>query len=66
VAERHLGAAGMDVVETATYYRHFAGHPLHVSRWEGHPNEIANAIWAFMLDRHIRSRGYLGVATKVR
>ncbi len=54
-AESRLQAAGMDVIETDPYYRHFDGRDFRVSRWEGHPNEIANAIWAVMLDRHLRS-----------
>jgi hypothetical protein len=27
--------------------------PLRVSRWEGHPNEEANAIWALMLEQTV-------------
>lgn len=53
-AESHLKSAGMDVIDSAPYYSQFDGLSLRVSRWEGHPNEIANAIWAVMLGRHIR------------
>ncbi len=55
VAERSMKDAGMDVIGMAPYYRQFEGQNFRVSRWEGHPNEVANAIWATMLDRHLRS-----------
>jgi hypothetical protein len=52
VAEQALAAAGMVVVNTDDYYRRFSGmSPLRVSRWEGHPNEEANAVWALMLEQ---------------
>lgn len=54
-AESHLRSAGMEVIDTAPYYRRFDRLSFAVSRWEGHPNEVANAIWAVMLDRHLRS-----------
>ncbi len=54
-AERYLEYAGMDVLEMDGYYRQFNGVSLRVSRWEGHPNEAANAVWAVMLGRHLRS-----------
>jgi len=59
IAVGQLEDAGMDVIGTAPFYRQLDGRRLNVSRWEGHPNEIANAIWAAMLDRHIRMHGYL-------
>ncbi len=45
----------MDVIEMTPYHLQFSGLNLRVSRWEGHPNEVANAIWATMLNRHLRS-----------
>ncbi len=41
VAEKYLQNAGMDVIGMAPYYRRFEGHSFRLSRWEGHPNEIA-------------------------
>ncbi len=54
-AEQYLEEAGMDVIDMAPYYQQFGGLRFRVSRWEGHPNETANAIWATMLNRHLRS-----------
>lgn len=59
VAERFLKDAGMDVIEMDRFYRQFNGTIFRVSRWEGHPNEIANAIWATMLNRHLRRHDVL-------
>ena len=53
-AERHLAAAGMTVVETEAYYRRFDGRNFAISRWDGHPNEEANAIFALFLERALR------------
>jgi len=58
-AERHLAAAGMTVIDTDPYYRRYDGQNLAVSRWEGHPNEIAHGIWARMLETHLRGRADL-------
>ncbi|BFU93745.1 MAG: hypothetical protein NTNFB02_04670 [Nitrospira sp.] len=58
-AERHLAAAGMTVIDTDPYYRRYDGENLAVSRWEGHPNEIAHGIWARMLEAHLRGRADL-------
>jgi lysophospholipase L1-like esterase len=58
-AERHLAAAGMTVLDTEPYYRRYDGQNLAVSRWEGHPNEIAHGIWARMLEAHLRGRADL-------
>lgn len=55
-AERHLTAAGMTVIDTEPFYRRYDGQNLAVSRWEGHPNEIAHGIWARMLEAHLRGR----------
>jgi hypothetical protein len=29
---------------------------MHISRWEGHPNEVANIIWANMIAKVLRDR----------
>ncbi len=59
LAEQLLAAGGLDVVDTSGYYLQFDGTRFHVSPFEGHPNEVANAIWATMLARHLLNRGYL-------
>jgi hypothetical protein len=59
VAEQAMQAAGFDVISTEDYYRGYSGENLSVSRWEGHPNEIANYIWASMIADHLRSQSYL-------
>jgi len=52
LAENALAAAGMTVLGTDEYYRRFSAlSPMRGSRWEGHPNEEANAIWALMLEQ---------------
>lgn len=56
IAETIMRDAGFDVVSTEDYYRTYNGDPLYVSRWEGHPNEVANYIWARMLSERLRSR----------
>ena len=53
-AERQLRAAGIDVVESGDFYRRYDGRSFPVSRWEGHPNEEAHAIWAHDLAQRIR------------
>jgi len=54
VAESLLLEAGVNVVSTSEYYRLLDGEQLQVSRWEGHPNEIANALFASLLLEEIR------------
>ncbi len=53
-AEEQLRAAGITTVDSEAFYRRFNGRNLRVSRWEGHPNEEADAIWASMLAQRIR------------
>jgi lysophospholipase L1-like esterase len=53
-AEERLRAAGIDTVDSGAFYRRFNGRDFKVSRWEGHPNEEADAIWAAMLAQKIR------------
>jgi lysophospholipase L1-like esterase len=55
LAEQALAAAGMTVLNSDDYYRRFSElSPLRVSRWEGHPNEEANAVWALMLEQVVQ------------
>jgi lysophospholipase L1-like esterase len=53
-AERQLGAAGIEIVPSEDFYRRYDGRNFAVSRWEGHPNEEAHAIWASELTDRIR------------
>jgi hypothetical protein len=59
IAEQAMQAAGFDVISTEDYYRRYTGENFQVSRWDGHPNEIANYIWASMIADHLRSEKYL-------
>ncbi|HZT87364.1 MAG TPA: SGNH/GDSL hydrolase family protein [Stellaceae bacterium] len=56
VAEKALAQAGATVIPTEDYYRRYSNQPMHITRWEGHPNEVANIIWANMIIRSLRSR----------
>jgi lysophospholipase L1-like esterase len=49
IAERAATSAGMNVIDTSSYYERYSGHAMKVSPWEGHPNEEAHRIWAGML-----------------
>lgn len=53
-AERQLRAAGIDLVESEEFYRRYDGQAFRVSRWEGHPNEEAHAVWASDLAQRLR------------
>jgi hypothetical protein len=53
-AERQLRAAGIETVSSEDIYRRYDGRSFRVSRWEGHPNEEAHAIWASELAATIR------------
>ncbi len=48
-AERHMKAAGMNLVSIEEYLRRYDGYGFPVSLWEGHGDELAHAIWASML-----------------
>jgi hypothetical protein len=58
IAEASMKAAGMEVIETEAYYRHFDREAMHVSIWEGHPNEQAHAIFAELFKQRLLDRGY--------
>lgn len=55
-AEQQLRQAGIQVVDSGDFYRRYDGQNFRVSRWEGHPNEAANAIWASELADVIRQQ----------
>jgi lysophospholipase L1-like esterase len=55
-AERLMQEAGFAVVSLNSYYETFNGRRFIVSRWEGHPDEEANAIFASMLYEHLARR----------
>ena len=55
LVEESLAAAEMNVLYTEDYYRRFSGvSTLWVSKWERHPSEEANAIWALMLQQAVK------------
>jgi hypothetical protein len=56
MAEDALRAAGADLIPTTDYYVRYNGKEMQVSRWEGHPDEVANYIWANMLASELRQR----------
>jgi hypothetical protein len=55
-ADEAMRAAHMDVIPIEGYIRRYDGHAMYVSRWEGHPDEQANFIWATMIMRKLRER----------
>src|SRR5439155_17503947 len=56
IAESALARAGAVVIPTEDYFRRYHGQAMNISRWEGHPNEIANYIWANMIAKELRAR----------
>jgi hypothetical protein len=58
-AESALRAAGAEVIASGDVFGDFAGRDFRVSRWEGHPNEEAHALWAARLARQLRPRSDL-------
>jgi hypothetical protein len=59
IAETLLARAGAEVIETEDYYRRYNKRAMRISRWDGHPNEVANYIWASMLENELRERSDL-------
>ncbi len=51
IAEAAAAEAGMKVIPTTEYYQQLGdgNTQLHVSQWEGHPNELAHRLYAAML-----------------
>ena len=56
LGEKLMREAGFDVISLDGYYKRYNGRSFTVSRWEGHPDEEANAIFASMLYDHLRLR----------
>ena len=56
IAESALAQAGAVVIPTENYYRRYHARAMAISRWEGHPNEVANYIWASMIGQELRAR----------
>jgi hypothetical protein len=56
LGEKLMRDAGFDVISLDGYYKRYNGRTFRVSRWEGHPDEEANAIFASMLYDHLRVR----------
>jgi hypothetical protein len=56
IAQNFLGKAGADVIPSEAFYRAQSGRDFSISRWEGHPNEEANWIWAEMIADMLRAR----------
>jgi hypothetical protein len=63
-AERALKDAGAEVIPTENYYRRYNNQSMNVSNWEGHPNEVANYIWATMIMDRLRQRPDLARYTR--
>ncbi|GAK48805.1 hypothetical protein U14_00012 [Candidatus Moduliflexus flocculans] len=59
LAETILELARMNVIPTENYYKTYSGRQLHVSKWEGHPNEEANRIFAAHLIERLREHPVL-------
>jgi len=61
LAEQALAAAGATVLNTDDFYQRFSEvSPMRVSRWDGHPNEEVNAVWALMLEQVVEQDTRLG------
>jgi len=58
-AELWMNRAKFDVISIDDYLRANEGQAYLVSRWDGHPNEEANAHFASMIANHLMDRGDL-------
>jgi hypothetical protein len=56
IAEDALAKGGLEVIPTEDYMRRYHGQTFDVSAFEGHPNEIANYIWANMISERLVKR----------
>jgi hypothetical protein len=56
IAEEDVAKAGGEVIPSGSFYRDYSGRDFSVSRWEGHPNEEANWLWAKMIADALRNR----------
>jgi hypothetical protein len=53
-AEQAAEKAGAAVIPTEDYYRQYTSMSFHVTRWEGHPDEVVHYIWATMIANELR------------
>ena len=56
VAEDPLTKAGAEIIPTEDYYRRYNNQSMYVSKFEGHPNEVADYIWAAMIMQRLNQR----------
>ena len=56
LGEEIMRGAGFDVISLDGYYNRYNGRSFTVSRWEGHPDEEANAVFASMFYERLRVR----------
>jgi hypothetical protein len=56
IAESALAQAGAVVIPSEDYFKRYHGQAMNISRWEGHPNEVANYIWANMIAKKLQNR----------
>jgi GDSL-like Lipase/Acylhydrolase family len=56
IAESALAQAGAVVIPSEDYFKRYHGQAMNISRWEGHPNEVANYIWANMIAKELQNR----------
>lgn len=59
LAEQLMTQSRFDVIPTESYYAQYDGQFFPVSRWEGHPDEEAHAIWAGILIKYLAQQGWL-------
>ena len=59
IAERSLADAGFDLISVMSWRERFKDRIFPVSRWEGHPNELANSLIAEQLYEHLLERSEL-------
>ncbi len=57
-AEASLAAAGFDLISIKPWRQELDGKDFPVSRWEGHPNELAHSLIAEALYERLLERGY--------
>jgi hypothetical protein len=63
-AETFLDKAQTVVIGTENFYRRYHRQAMNISRWEWHPNEVANYIWGSMIAMHLKKRDDLARFTR--
>jgi hypothetical protein len=53
VAERAMGAAGFNLISVMSWRERFKDRVFPISRWEGHPNELAHSLIAEHLNERL-------------